>query len=233
MGATASTRLSRAERSAALRQVGFGRSLPPEALDVLTDIAIERREPAGSLLQIEGDPAEAMFVMVAGRAKIVRISSAGREQVLHVVEAGEHFNGVPLFDDGPCPATVEALTDLTVLALPRAALRDAVGRHPALALALLKDFTGRLRLLVDLVESLALQTVQGRLAALLLAEDEARARGETPPPLTQADMAGRLGTVREMVGRTLKSFDAQGLIHLDRGAVTVIDREGLAALAER
>ncbi|HEY0606320.1 MAG TPA: helix-turn-helix domain-containing protein [Herpetosiphonaceae bacterium] len=50
--------------------------------------------------------------------------------------------------------------------------------------------------------------------------------------MTQAEMAARLGTVRERVARTLKSFDALGLIRIERGVITVLDRDGLAALAE-
>ncbi len=52
-------------------------------------------------------------------------------------------------------------------------------------------------------------------------------------PLTQAEMAAQIGTVREMVARTLKRFEAQGLIRLERGAITILDRTGLATLAEQ
>jgi CRP/FNR family cyclic AMP-dependent transcriptional regulator len=107
-----------------------------------------------------------------------------------------------------------------------------VEAHPALARALLREFTGRLRHLVDLVDTLALHTVQGRLAGLLLAQAEAAERGEPVLPLTQAEMAAQLGTVREMVGRTLKSFEALGLIRIERGAIQLLDREGLAQQRE-
>ena len=83
-----------------------------------------------------------------------------------------------MFDGGTCPANAEALADVTLLALPREALLRVVEQHPALALALLKEFTGRLRHLVNLVDELALHTVQGRLAGMLLAQAEAAERGE-------------------------------------------------------
>jgi CRP/FNR family transcriptional regulator, cyclic AMP receptor protein len=116
-----------------------------------------------------------------------------------------------------------------LLVLPNDAMRRVVERHPALALALLKEFTGRVRHLVNLVDEVALHTVQGRLAGLLLAQAEAAERGEGMLPLTQAEMAAHLGTVREMVGRTLKTFDALGLVRLDRGQITILDRAGLEA----
>lgn len=215
-----------------LRQVSFCADLDEPVLQALAAIAIPLEHPAGTTLQLEDDPAEAMYVVAKGRVKISRISASGREQVLNSIGPGGHFNTVPMFDGGPCPANAEALSDVTLLALPRAALLGVVEAHPALARALLREFTGRLRHLVDLVDTLALHTVQGRLAGLLLEQAETAARGEPVPPLTQADMAARLGTVREMVGRTLKSFEALGLIKLERGAIAVLDREGLAKQCE-
>jgi CRP-like cAMP-binding protein len=86
-----------------------------------------------------------------------------------------------------------------------------------------------MRHLVNLVDELALHTVQGRLAGLLLAQAAAAERGETAPPLTQAEMAAHLGTVREMIGRTLKTFEALGLVRVERGQITILDRAGLEA----
>jgi CRP-like cAMP-binding protein len=214
-------------RFAALSQVSFCTDLPRAAVEALARIAVPLRRPAGALIQIEGDPAEAMYVVAAGRVKIARHGAGGREQVLYVIARGGHFNTVPMFDGGPCPASAEALSEVELLTLPRDALRQVVEDHPQLALALLREFTGRLRHLVNLVDDLALHTVQGRVAGLLLAQAEAAERGEMVAPLTQADMAARIGTVREMVGRTLKSFETLGLIAIERGAITIRDRAGL------
>lgn len=211
-----------------LRRVSFCAGLAEPAVQALASIAAPLERQSGTLLQLEGDPAEAMYVVIAGRVKISRLSAGGREQVLNVIGPGGHFNAVPIFDAGPCPANAEALSDVSLLALPRAAMLQVVEAHPALARALLREFTGRLRHLVDLVDTLALHTVQGRLAGLLLDQAEAAARDEAAPPLTQAEMASRLGTVREMVSRTLKNFEALGLIRLERGTIAVLDRKGLA-----
>jgi CRP/FNR family cyclic AMP-dependent transcriptional regulator len=221
------------DRLALLRRVSFCADLPEAAVAALAAIAVPIERPAGSFIQFEGDPAAAMYVVIDGRVKIARIGSNGREQVLNVISAGGHFNTVPIFDGGPCPANAEALTDLALLALPRDAMRRVVEQYPPLALALLKEFTGRLRHMVNLVDELALHTVQGRLAGLLLDQAAAAERGELVPPLTQAEMAARLGTVREMVGRTLKSFEVLGLIQLDRGQITILDRARLAAQREQ
>jgi CRP-like cAMP-binding protein len=221
-----------ATRREAFQHVSFCSELPDAAVDALAAIALPVEHTAGATIQLEGDPAEAMYVVVAGRVKIYRLSASGREQVLNVIGQGGHFNTVPMFDGGPCPANVEAMTDLSLLRLARGELLRTVDEHPPLARALLREFTGRLRHLVNLVDTLALHTVQGRLAGLLLDQAAAAERGELAPPLTQAEMAARLGTVREMVSRTLKGFETLGLIRLDRGTIVLLSREGLEAQRE-
>lgn len=218
--------------SEVFRHVSFCAKLPKATIDALAAIAMPQEEPAGKTIQLEGDPADAMYIVVAGRVKIYRLSASGREQVMNVIGRGGHFNTVAMFDGGPCPANAEAMTDLSLLRVPREELLRLVDEHPALARALLREFTGRLRHLVNLVDTLALHTVQGRLAGLLLDQAEAAERGEPAPPLTQAEMAARLGTVREMVSRTLKSFETLGLIRLERGTIVILSREGLEAQRE-
>ena len=221
------------DRRNLLQRVSFCADLPEPIIAALAAISVPLRRPAGTLIQIEGDQADGMYVVSSGRVKIARIGSNGREQVLNVIPAGGHFNTVPIFDGGACPANAEALEDVQLLALPREALLGVVERHPPLALALLREFTGRLRHMVNLVDELALHSVQGRLAGLLLAQAEAAERGRAVPPLTQAEMAAHLGTVREMIGRTLKGFEALGLIRLDRGQITILDQDGLEAQREQ
>lgn len=219
-------------REALLRRVSFCGDLPEATIAALVRIAAPIQRPAGTVIQVEGDQAEAMYIVASGRVKITRIGAGGREQVLNVIPRGGHFNTVPMFDNGPCPANAEAITEVQLLVLPRAAVQRVVEEHPPLALALLREFTGRVRHLVDLVDNLALHTVQGRVAGLLLDQAEAAERGQEVVPLTQADMAARIGTVREMVGRTLKTFESLGLIRIERGAISVVDRAGLAGQRE-
>ncbi len=217
------------DRTSFMRSVSFCAELPDPTIAALSAIAMPLQRPAGAFIQLEGDPADAMYLVIRGRVKIARTSASGREQILNVIGAGGHFNTVPMFDGGTCPANAQALDAVALLALPRDRLRRVVEEHPALALALLKEFTGRMRHLVNLVDDLALHSVQGRLAGLLLEQALAAERGAPTTSLTQAEMAARLGTVREMVGRALRTFEALGLLQLDRGVIVLLDRAGLAA----
>lgn len=210
------------------QHVGFCAGLSSQVFHDLDAIAIPLERSARTIIQLEGEPAERMYIVVTGQVKISRIANNGREQVLSLIGRGGHFNTVAIFDGGPCPANAEAISDVTLLALSRHELLPVLAAHPPLMLALLREFAGHLRNLVDLVDSLALHSVQGRLAGLLISHAEAAMHHAALPPLTQAEMAARIGTVREMVGRTLKMFESQGLIRLERGAIVVLDWVGLA-----
>jgi CRP-like cAMP-binding protein len=215
-----------------IRQTPLFARLPDTACAALAAIAIQQHKPAGGTLFLEGDPAPGLYVVLSGRVKLSRTSAHGREQVLHVVTPGEHFNSVPVFDGASCPADAYAMSEVTLLLFPIERLHAVVMQEPELAMALLEECSMYLRRLVRLIDDLALTTIQGRLARLLLTQAEAAEHGEPPMPLTQAEMAARLGTVREMVGRTLKTFEATGLIQLQRGTIVVLDKARLAEQAE-
>jgi CRP-like cAMP-binding protein len=213
--------------AALLRAFPLFAELPDVVIHALAAIAITREHMAGAIIQLEGDPAEATYIVLKGQVKILRSSPSGREQVIHIATPGQNINLVPVLDNGPNPATVQALTHCTMLSLPCEPLRELIRRESSLAVAMLTDLAARQRRMVGLIDELALHTVQGRLASLLLTRAEATARGIPIPPMTQADMANHLGTVREMISRTLKTFEGLGLIEMKQGAIVVKDRQGL------
>lgn len=207
-------------------------NLPDDLIENLRAIAVPLERAGKSVLFLEGDPAPGLFVVLSGHVKVNRIARNGREQVVTVIGPGHYFNLVPVFDGGVCPANAETLNDAKLLLFPTDDLHRIVQHSPALGLVLLKDLTSFMRKLVNLVDDLALHSVQGRLARLLLKMADDTARGAPRAALTHADMAAQLGTVREMVGRSLKSFETLGLIKLERGLIQVVNRDGLVAQAE-
>lgn len=206
--------------------------MPEPWVRLMAEVTRVVRMDAGQLFQVEGEPASALYVVLSGRVKIFRTAANGREQVMHVAGAGDHVNLVPLIDGGRAPASLQALTEASLLSCEAGAFRDLLDREPRLALIMMKDLARRQRQLVHLVDELALHTVQSRLIRLLLDRAEAAERGEDVDPLTQSEMASQIGTVREMVARTLRTLDGLGLIRMEGGRITVLDRAGLEARME-
>jgi len=215
-----------------LVQIKYFRGLAPKAIAELASAAIRSSHKAGKIIFLEGEPAQGMFLVGEGIVKVCRITKEGREHILHMIRPGDSFNDIAVLDGGPNPATAIAQTDVVVWCICRSALRRISRDHPDLAWALIESAAGRARYLVLLVEDLAMRSVKGRLARLLLEEAEASQTDVVPRLLTQEEMAARLGTVREMVGRTLRSLAADRIIEFDRHRIIVLDAERLAEEAE-
>jgi CRP/FNR family transcriptional regulator len=212
-----------------LRRIPLFSDLPPETLSHLANVLIRRTYGPDETIILEGVPSEAAYFLGQGHVRVLRTSPDGREQVLVQLGPGQSFNTVPPFrPQGTNHATVQAIDQVTVYAILQDDLHQLLSEHPAFALALLRDFANRLDHLTDLVEDLSLRTVRGRVARLLLEQADA---GEVTRRWTQAEIAARLGTVREMIGRTLSALADAGLIRVDRQRIVLLDREGLEAEA--
>lgn len=210
-----------------LQHIDLFADLSENALTRIARVAIRRTYTPDETIILEGAPCEAAYFVAEGQVRVCRTSPDGREQVLARLGPGQSFNTVPPFrPNGVNHATAYAVDDAILYVIPSDALRRLVRECPTLALALLQDFAERLDHLTDLVEDLSLRTVRGRAARFLLEHAEA---GEVTRRWTQAEIAARLGTVREMIGRTLRAFADAGLIQINRQRIVLLDREGLEA----
>jgi CRP-like cAMP-binding protein len=221
---------------AALKRTELFGDLDQRGLDALASRAVERRLAKGELLFIAGGEASGLYVVVEGALRAFRESPDGREQVIHVERAGSTIAEVPVFDDRPYPSSVAADVDTTVLFIDKRDVRRLILEHPQIGLAALKLLAGRLRRCSDLVELLSLREVGQRLARLLIAEAHANGRPEgggvrLTLRLTKHQIAARVGTVREVVSRSLSRMQQDGLIRLDGADVVIPDMEGLSAYA--
>ncbi len=213
----------------ALRRVPLFTELPDRVLRHLAEVAVRREYPPGEIVILEGEPCRAVYFIAQGEARVFRTAPDGREQVLVRLGPGGAFNTVPPFlPEGVNHATVQALTPLILYAIPVPDFLRLVEEYPELARVLLQDFAVRLDHLTNLVENLSLRTVRGRLARFLLeqAEEETVSRR-----WTQEEIAAQIGTVRDMVGRTLRAFADAGLLRMERHRIVLLDRAGLEAEA--
>ncbi|MEJ5309588.1 MAG: Crp/Fnr family transcriptional regulator [Anaerolineae bacterium] len=210
-----------------LRHIELFATLSESALACIAGVVTPRSYPAETLIVVEGEPCEAAYFIVEGNVEVYRMSFQGRQQVLARLGPGQTFNTVPLFrQDGCNHASAVARTDVTLYALLKADFSRALRECPDLALVILQDFADRLAHLTDLVEDLALRSVRGRLARFLLQQADSNA---VTQKWTQDDMAAHLGTVRDMIGRSLRALTDAQMIRIDRGRIVLLDRAALEA----
>lgn len=218
-----------------LRRVPYFAALPDAVLEALSAAAVERRFDRGQVIFLEGDECAGLHIVASGEVKIFKLSPQGREQILHRMGPGDTFNDVAVLDGGPNPASAGAVSDAVLWVITRGEMQRLAQTYPSLAWALIESIAKRARHLVAMVEDLSLRSVKSRLARLLLQEAERAIKvGELDRSqmVTQAEMAARLGTVREMIGRALRELSEDGLIEFDRHRIVIKDREGLVAVGE-
>jgi CRP/FNR family transcriptional regulator len=214
-----------------LKAVSYFSSLNDAALNLVAQSAIRRVYDAEQVILIEGEPCTGLYVVESGWLKAVKIGLDGREQVLQALKAGDVFNGISVFTDVPNQATVTALETSIVWIVQREALLMLMDEHPALARHVVKDLAGRVMHLIRMVEDLSLRSVEARLARLLLEQSD----GESVQRrrwATQAEMASRLGTVPDVLNRALRKLAEEGIIHVERHQIQILDKERLKEISQ-
>lgn len=199
--------------------------LDDQTLAELASHVHERTFEPGQMVALAGEPCQVVCLVVRGIVRTRRLSIEGREYVLEYIRPGQAVGLVPAMDGGLNLATAEALTRTLAYLIPCELFRQIVREHPSVAVAALESLSARVRDLTDTVEDLALHTVRARLARFLLSRRE-----DGPQPSrhwTQEEIAMHIGTVRDVVGRTLRSFARQGYIRRERGRLVVADRKSL------
>jgi len=209
----------------ALSQLPLFAGLGDDTLQEIMPYLHGRTFSPGQTIVLEGDPCQAVYFVARGIVRTYRLSREGREQVLAYLGSGDLFNLVPALDGQPSPTCVDGLTEGLLYTIPCERFRRIACQHHEVALAVMERLATEVRRLSDLVEDLALHTVRTRLARFLLAQAEDPQ--QSPFRWTQTEIAARIGTVREMVGRTLRAFASAGLIRREHGRIVVVDRAGL------
>jgi CRP/FNR family transcriptional regulator len=196
----------------------------------LAQRAVERRFEPEAMLFWEGEPCAGIFLIVQGSVKLLKSSNAGREMMLALETAPTTVAELPLFDGGPYPASARAVDSVVTLFINKSDFQQVCRQHPEIALKVLAVVGQRLRHLVGVVQAMTFGSVTQRLARLLL--DTAGAANNIDFPLTHQELASRLGTVREVVSRNIARFRSVGLIRIDTGKLSIVDRAGLEREAE-
>ena len=198
------------------------------ARDDIRALALRARERvmrSGDVLFRRGDTGSSMLVILTGRVRIVLPSRDGKEQVLRMLQPGDLLGELALLDGRARTADAVAETNGRVLVVERRELLDVLRSHPDLALALLTVLSERLRATNWLLEAMLFHDAGGRLALtlLMLAHGQPGQRVD----ITQGALSERIGTARETVNKKLREWQAAGIIALEPGRVTVLDRVAL------
>ncbi len=213
-----------------LQQNPFFSSLQGESLAILVAQAKQAHFQAGEIIFAEGEPSQGLYWLQTCTLKAVKYSAAGREQILHFINPGQTFNELGAFTTLPNPVTVVALEPVHVWRISREAIKQQIQQNSDFAQLIIDVLSARLRQSVALVEDLSLRSVTSRLARLILdeADEDMLFR---PAWYTQNELAARLGTVADVVQRSLRKLEAEDLIEVNRQQIRIVNRAELEKLA--
>lgn len=199
----------------------------------LAKIAQVRKFKRGQIIFSEGDDGAGFYVIDEGRVKIFKVSPDGKEQILHIAGPGEPFAEVAVFTGAPYPAHSMALQASRLFFFPKETFVGLIKENPSLAMNMLASLSLRLKRFSRMIEALSLQEVPGRLAAHILylsgLENDA---ADLKLEIAKAQLASLLGTIPETLSRILGKMSRRGLIKVDGPLITIMNRQGLAELAE-
>ncbi len=224
-----------ARLEALLAKIRHFEGLPRPTRERLAELAWPRHFEAGQVIYIEGEPAEHIYLLERGWVKATRISREGRKQAMMFLKAGEIFGDIAVFSGTDYPGTVTALEAADVWVFPAEAFLKLVTKDLALAMAVIRHLSARVLHYTELVKDLSLRSVEARLASTLLQHAETQA-GQLVVPrrhwTTFDEMAVRLGTVRDVLSRALRTLEADGLLKVEKQAIVLLDVEKLTRRGE-
>jgi len=177
----------------------------------------------------QGDPAEALYGVCSGRVAISLQSPDGRESVLALMDPGDLFGDMPLFDGEARSAQARALESSELLCVPYPTIKAVLQHRPALLWTVVATLSRRLRSTDAALADSVFLDVTGRTAKRLL---ELAGDADTfALPITQEELAGLVGASRERVNKAISAFIRLGWLDQVDRRYRITDRAQLTRRA--
>jgi CRP/FNR family cyclic AMP-dependent transcriptional regulator len=229
-------KLGAIDRRGLLAGISIFASLSDADLDRLVEITTVKPLRAKQTLFHKGETAVSLYGVMKGRLKASAAGADGKEVVFALMDPGEVVGEIALLDSEPRSATVVAMEKSELLCLDRRDFLPFVEKHPAVAIELASVLASRLRKLSEVMEDTLFLTLPSRLAKkiLMLAQSYGKPTDDgvmIELKLPQQELGELVGTSRESINKQLRAWVEEGLVRVDRGYITVLNRDGLEHLA--
>jgi CRP/FNR family transcriptional regulator, cyclic AMP receptor protein len=215
-----------------LKQVPLFRSLRAEDRQNIAALLQKQTIRKGDALFRKGEEGNSLYMIIAGKIKIVRQSRDGDEMILAILSAGDFCGEMALLDGMSRSADAVAIEETHLYGLNRKDFLDCVMSNETMVKAILSAVSKRLRKADDFLEEVFFLNVAARLAKKLieLAMNNGFRDGEKGPvklSITQKDLAGMIGTTRESVNKELRVLREKNLIDLSNKTILIRDLDAI------
>ena len=220
------------ETKKCLKDLIVFQNLDPEELELLCKNSYAKFYEKGEVIFFENDSVKKLYLLVNGKVKLSMLSAEGKEKVLTILQEGDIFGELSLFDEDPHPLTAEVVDDARLLIIPWNEMEKMIQNRPSLAIKIIEALSKKTRLLTSQVRELVFQDAAGRLASLLsrLAEDFGREIEEGTVidlVLTHQEIANLIGSSRVTVTKLINRFIDDGLLTIKKRKIIITDFESL------
>jgi CRP-like cAMP-binding protein len=218
-----------------LRNVPIFNELSDQELEKIAALGVRKKYKKGSIILLEEETGAALFVIVSGKVKIVRMDDDGREVILSILGGSDFFGEMAILDGLTRSASVVATSKSELFMIHRRDFLKLLNDFPMVAIALLRELTGRLRKADAQIKSLSLKDAAGRVANVVLQlADEIgmfrKGRVEIDELPLQQDLANMAGTSRETISRMIHKFIKKGYLQLQGNRLIINDYESFKNL---
>lgn len=210
--------------TAVLKAVPLFTSFPDEQLRMLAAVVTRRSAPRATTIMAGGDSTDSLYIVLAGRLKVMMSDSEGKEVILCLLGPGEYFGEMGLIDDEPRSASVVTIEPCELLAVAKRDFKKCLAENFEMAQAVMRGLVRRLREADRKIGSLALLDVYGRVARLLLdMSEDVNGEKVVTKRLPKQDIAKMIGASREMVSRVMRDLQMGGYIEVRGSAIVLRD----------
>ena len=200
-----------------LRSVSIFSDLSESELANIKEICTTRKYPKNSMIILEEEMGDVVFIVMSGTVKITRVNDEGKEVILAMLGSGEVFGEMAILDGESRSANALSQENCEVVTINREDFLNLLKTNNRVSLNLMTEFAIRLRKSDQQIEALSLDDAEHRIGVsiLNLAEELGVIRHGAVPIENlpyQQDIANMAGTSRETVSRVMKIFEERGLI---------------------
>ncbi len=195
-----------------IRETALFNGIDETTFDVILDDAVVHELSRGETVFLQGDRADAFYVVLDGWVKLFRLTPAGEEAIVNVFTRGQSFAEAAAFTGGRFPVSSEAVTDCRLLYIPVSRLFEKIREEPEVGLALLASTSRHLHVLVQQIEQLKAHTGAQRVAEFLVELcPPVNGKCTIVLPYDKALIAGRLGMKPESLSRAFQRLRDYGV----------------------
>ncbi len=211
-----------------LRYVPIFSELDDEIIEKIASLGKVKEYENESIIFMENETGNAMFIILEGKVKVSRISDDGREVILSILDEADFFGEMALLDGQKRSANIISIENAKLFIIQRKDFLDLLTQHPEVSISLLQELTKRIRIADMKIKSLSLKDAEGKVASVILqlADDMGKIKHgvvEIEKLPLQQDLANMAGTSRETISRVINSFKKKGYIELEGNKLKIMD----------